>query len=72
MNPEELFRNIFGEFAKGFGESRGRRGGFSPFEDFSPFGFRGAEETTVQITFEQAAKGVNKEIEIIQASGNFR
>lgn len=73
VNPEELFRNIFGEFAKGFGESsRSRRGGFSPFEDFSPFGFGGAEEATVQVTFEQAAKGVNKEIEIIQASGNFR
>ena len=73
MNPEELFRNIFGEFAKGFGESsRSRRGGFSPFEDFSPFGFGGAEEATVQVTFEQAAKGENKEIDIVQASGNFR
>jgi len=74
VNPEELFRSIFGEFTRGFGQNtrEGRRGGFSPFEDFSPFGFGGAQETTVQITFQQAAKGVNKEIEIIEASGDFR
>ena len=73
VNPEELFRNIFGEFAKGFGQGqRGTRQGFSPFEDFSPFGFGGAQETVIQVTFEQAAKGVNKDVEIIEASGNFR
>lgn len=74
VNPEELFRSIFGEFTRGFGQStrEGKRSGFSAFEDFSPFGFGGAQETTVQITFQQAAKGVNKEIEIIEASGDFR
>lgn len=72
VNPEELFRNIFGEFAKGFGQEKRSGRGFSPFEDFSPFGFGGAQETSVQISFEQAAKGVNKEIDIIEASGDFR
>ena len=73
VNPEELFRNIFGEFAKGFGQNqRSARGGFSPFEDFSPFGFGGAQESVVQVTFQEAAKGVNKEFEFVQAAGSFR
>ena len=72
INPEELFRNIFGEFSRNFRNSG--RGGFQDiFEDFSPFGFgNSAQETIVNLTFQQAARGITKEIEIIQASGSTR
>jgi len=72
VDPEELFRKIFGEFSRGFRNSG--RGGFQDiFEDFSPFGFGfGAQETVVNLTFQQAARGVTKEIEIIQATGTAR
>ena len=72
FDPEELFRNIFGEFSRNY--RSGGRGGFQDiFQDFSPFGFgSAAQETVVNLTFQQAAKGVVKEIEIIQVSGSAR
>ncbi|KAG8231522.1 hypothetical protein J437_LFUL008063 [Ladona fulva] len=58
VDPEELFRKIFGEagFKKGFGD----------FEDFaeSTFGFGGAEEVIMNLTFAQAARGVNKDTQL--------
>ncbi|XP_076838067.1 dnaJ heat shock protein family (Hsp40) member A3a isoform X2 [Brachyhypopomus gauderio] len=52
MDPEELFRKIFGEFsgAKGFG-------------DFNAI-FDQPQEYVMELTFIQAAKGVNKEITV--------
>ncbi|TRY97282.1 hypothetical protein DNTS_020576 [Danionella cerebrum] len=50
VDPEELFRKIFGEFsgAKGFG-------------DFNAI-FNQPKEYVMELTFTQAAKGVNKEL----------
>lgn len=58
VDAEELFRKIFNQ--SGFGNS----GTFE--EDFadSKFGFGAAEEVVVKITFEQAARGVNKDLNI--------
>ncbi|XP_068191955.1 dnaJ heat shock protein family (Hsp40) member A3a isoform X2 [Antennarius striatus] len=53
VDPEELFRKIFGEFSAG-------RGGFG---DFSTI-FEQPQEYTMDLTFTQAAKGVNKEISV--------
>ncbi|XP_060757395.1 dnaJ heat shock protein family (Hsp40) member A3a [Neoarius graeffei] len=52
MDPEELFRKIFGEFsgAQGFG-------------DFNAI-FDQPQEYVMELTFAQAAKGVNKEITV--------
>uniref|UniRef100_A0A8B9KF87 DnaJ homolog subfamily A member 3, mitochondrial n=1 Tax=Astyanax mexicanus TaxID=7994 RepID=A0A8B9KF87_ASTMX len=52
VDPEELFRKIFGEFsgAQGFG-------------DFSSI-FGQPQEYVMELTFTQAAKGVNKEITV--------
>ncbi|XP_035232727.1 protein tumorous imaginal discs, mitochondrial-like, partial [Stegodyphus dumicola] len=54
IDPEELFRNIFQGFRTGFPES-----------DFaeSQFGF-GSHEVEMKLTFEQAARGVNKNISL--------
>ncbi|XP_054721549.1 protein tumorous imaginal discs, mitochondrial-like [Uloborus diversus] len=54
MDPEELFRNIFQGFRTGFPES-----------DYaeSEFGF-GSHEVVMNLTFEQAARGINKDINI--------
>uniref|UniRef100_T1JPI8 J domain-containing protein n=1 Tax=Strigamia maritima TaxID=126957 RepID=T1JPI8_STRMM len=59
IDPEELFRRIFGE--AGF-----KAGNFSKFEDFaeSAFGFGEAQEAVLNLTFQQAARGVNKDITI--------
>ncbi|KAI0225239.1 hypothetical protein LSAT2_023874 [Lamellibrachia satsuma] len=59
IDPEELFRKIFGD--AGF-----RMSGFNDYSDFadSNFGFAAASEVTMNLTFQQAARGVNKEIEI--------
>lgn len=56
IDPEELFRKIFGD--AGFKSN--------PFEDFaeSQFGFGGAQELVMNLTFAQAARGVNKDIEV--------
>ncbi|XP_060747835.1 dnaJ heat shock protein family (Hsp40) member A3a [Tachysurus vachellii] len=52
VDPEELFRKIFGEFA-------GARG----FGDFNGI-FDQPQEYVMELTFAQAAKGVNKEITV--------
>ncbi|XP_054268355.1 protein tumorous imaginal discs, mitochondrial-like isoform X1 [Macrosteles quadrilineatus] len=57
IDPEELFRKIFGE------------GGFANAnfgEDYaeSKFGFGAAQEVSMRLTFTQAARGVNKEIHV--------
>ncbi|XP_063231880.1 protein tumorous imaginal discs, mitochondrial isoform X2 [Bacillus rossius redtenbacheri] len=59
VDPEELFRKIFGE--AGFGKGR-----FGDFEDFaeSQFGFGAAQEVVMNLTFAQAARGVNKEVQV--------
>jgi DnaJ family protein A protein 3 len=58
IDPEELFRKIFGDFRSGTGSGM--------FDDFSEsqFGFGGAQEIVMNITFAQAARGVNKDIDI--------
>uniref|UniRef100_A0A3P9HLV8 DnaJ homolog subfamily A member 3, mitochondrial n=1 Tax=Oryzias latipes TaxID=8090 RepID=A0A3P9HLV8_ORYLA len=52
VDPEELFRKIFGEFSGGRG-----------FGDFNAI-FDQPQEYIMELTFTQAAKGVNKEIAI--------
>uniref|UniRef100_A0A673KZ28 DnaJ homolog subfamily A member 3, mitochondrial n=1 Tax=Sinocyclocheilus rhinocerous TaxID=307959 RepID=A0A673KZ28_9TELE len=52
VDPEELFRKIFGEFAGGRG-----------FGDLNSM-FEQAPEFVMELTFSQAAKGVNKEITV--------
>uniref|UniRef100_A0A7N8XY44 DnaJ heat shock protein family (Hsp40) member A3a n=1 Tax=Mastacembelus armatus TaxID=205130 RepID=A0A7N8XY44_9TELE len=52
MDPEELFRKIFGEFSGGRG-----------FGDFNAI-FSQPQEYIMELTFNQAAKGVNKDISI--------
>ncbi|XP_070836896.1 dnaJ heat shock protein family (Hsp40) member A3a isoform X1 [Chaetodon trifascialis] len=52
VDPEELFRKIFGEFSGGRG-----------FGDFNAI-FDQPQEYIMELTFTQAAKGVNKEISI--------
>lgn len=56
IDPEELFRKIFGD--GGF-----KAGGFDDFSD-SRFGFGGAQEVMMGLTFAQAARGVNKDIDV--------
>ncbi|XP_078457287.1 dnaJ homolog subfamily A member 3, mitochondrial isoform X3 [Lampetra planeri] len=51
VDPEELFRKIFGEFSR------------SNFGDFSSM-FDQPQEFFMELTFTQAAKGVNKEISL--------
>nr|XP_053652856.1 protein tumorous imaginal discs, mitochondrial-like isoform X1 [Cherax quadricarinatus] len=56
IDPEELFRKIFGDF---------RRGGFDMGDqDFaeSTFGFGAAQEIALNLTFSQAARGINKDV----------
>jgi len=54
VDPQELFRKIFGEH--GFM-------GQTDFDD-SPFGMGSAQEVVLNVTFAQAARGVNKDISI--------
>ncbi|XP_017302619.1 protein tumorous imaginal discs, mitochondrial isoform X1 [Diaphorina citri] len=54
IDPEELFRNIFGQTG-GFGGSQ--EGGFS-----EGFGFSQPQEIIMKLTFTQAARGVNKDV----------
>ena len=68
MDPEELFRRIFGEFSRGFAQSRGS----NPFEEFFNFEFRGGVQATCHVDFLQAARGTTKEIEILEMGGNVR
>ncbi|XP_075798005.1 dnaJ homolog subfamily A member 3, mitochondrial isoform X1 [Microtus pennsylvanicus] len=51
VDPEELFRKIFGEFSS------------SPFGDFQTV-FDQPQEYIMELTFNQAAKGVNKEFTV--------
>ncbi|XP_043276399.1 protein tumorous imaginal discs, mitochondrial-like isoform X2 [Venturia canescens] len=58
INPEDLFRKIFGD--AGF-----KSANFSDFQDDfadSKFGFGAAQEIVMNLTFAQAARGVNKEV----------
>lgn len=65
VNPEELFRQIFGEFNRARGG--GMRGFMNPFDDiFQNFQFRGGIEANCNISFMEAAKGVNKSIEVLE------
>ncbi|XP_017789652.1 PREDICTED: protein tumorous imaginal discs, mitochondrial-like isoform X2 [Habropoda laboriosa] len=59
INPEELFRKIFGE--AGFQSTV-----FNDFEDFaeSKYGFGAAQEVVMNLTFSQAARGINKDIQL--------
>ncbi|XP_008281990.1 dnaJ heat shock protein family (Hsp40) member A3a isoform X2 [Stegastes partitus] len=57
VDPEELFRKIFGEFSGGRG-----------FGDFNAI-FDQPQEYFMELTFTQAAKGVNKEISINMEAG---
>jgi DnaJ homolog subfamily A member 3 len=55
IDPEELFRKIFGDFRTG-----------SDFDDFSEskYGFGSAQEVIMNLSFSQAARGVNKDIDL--------
>lgn len=55
IDPEELFRKIFGD--------GGFKAGFEDFSD-SRYGFGGAQEVMMNLTFAQAARGVNKDIDV--------
>lgn len=68
VDPEELFRQIFGEFSRGFGQSRGS----NPFEEFFNFEFRGGVQATCHVTFLEAARGSTKEVEVLEMGGHFR
>ncbi|XP_025088835.1 protein tumorous imaginal discs, mitochondrial-like isoform X2 [Pomacea canaliculata] len=63
IDPEELFRRIFGDAGMG---GMGGMGGFGNFRDFeeSKFGFAPASEMMMDLTFQEAARGVNKEVHI--------
>lgn len=56
IDPEELFRKIFGD--AGF-----KAGGFDDFSE-SKYGFGAAQEVVMNLTFAQAARGVNKDIDV--------
>ena len=65
VNPEELFKQIFGEFNRARGGNM--RGFMNPFDDiFQNFQFRGGIEANCNIYFMEAAKGVNKPIEVLE------
>lgn len=57
IDPEELFRKIFGD--AGFG----RNAGFNDFAE-SKYGFGEAQEVIVRLSFSQAARGTNKDINV--------
>ncbi|KAG7207123.1 hypothetical protein KM043_000998 [Ampulex compressa] len=59
INPEELFRKIFGD--AGFQSSA-----FGDQEDVaeSKYGFAAAQEVVMNLTFSQAARGINKDIQL--------
>ncbi|XP_034109684.1 protein tumorous imaginal discs, mitochondrial isoform X2 [Drosophila albomicans] len=56
IDPEELFRKIFGE-------GNFRSNNFDDFAD-SKFGFGQAQELVMDLSFAQAARGVNKDVNI--------
>ena len=62
VDPEELFRQIFGEFSR---TRPGMRGFTNPFDDiFQNFQFRGGLEASCHVSFLEAAKGTNKTVEV--------
>lgn len=56
IDPEELFRKIFGE-------ANFRSNNFDDFAD-SQFGFGSAQEVVMDLTFSQAARGINKDVNV--------
>ncbi|XP_014668628.1 PREDICTED: protein tumorous imaginal discs, mitochondrial-like [Priapulus caudatus] len=63
IDPEELFRKIFGDL--GFGGQRGGARGFQQQQDpFSNYGFADgpSQQMTMSLSFQQAARGVNRDI----------
>ena len=58
IDPEELFRNIFGDFAKGFNEQSYRTGDGFDFEFSAP------QEVQLSLSFKEAAKGCTKEVKL--------
>jgi DnaJ homolog subfamily A member 3 len=56
IDPEELFRKIFGDF-------KTNNMGFDDFAE-SKYGFGSAQEFVMSLSFSQAARGVNKDIEL--------
>ncbi|XP_032590070.1 protein tumorous imaginal discs, mitochondrial isoform X2 [Drosophila grimshawi] len=56
IDPEELFRKIFGE-------GNFRSNSFDDFAD-SKFGFGQAQELVMDLSFAQAARGINKDVNI--------
>lgn len=60
MDPEELFRRIFEEGT--FGSK-----GSNPFSEFSgSSGFSTTKEFIMNLSFQQAARGVNKEVKLLR------
>ena len=57
IDPEELFRNIFGDFAKGFGGGDQSSGGYD-------FEFAAPQELQLSLTFKEAAKGCVKDVKV--------
>ncbi|KAK4300094.1 hypothetical protein Pmani_027685 [Petrolisthes manimaculis] len=59
IDPEELFRKIFGDFKRAGGMDMSG-------QDFaeSAFGFGAAQEITLNLNFKQAARGINKEVSL--------
>lgn len=60
MDPEELFRKIFGDF--GFGQFNSKSQDFEFAE--TDFGFGASQEVVLNITFQEAARGAEKEVKI--------
>ena len=58
VDPEELFRTIFGDF----GSSRSNFDSFNAQE--TQFGYGQAQEVILKMTFEEAARGVTKEVNV--------
>ncbi|XP_047494405.1 protein tumorous imaginal discs, mitochondrial-like isoform X1 [Penaeus chinensis] len=56
IDPEELFRRIFGDFGRGSMDM-----GDQDFAE-SAFGFGAAQEIAINLTFSQAARGINKDM----------
>ncbi|XP_055920877.1 protein tumorous imaginal discs, mitochondrial isoform X2 [Eupeodes corollae] len=56
IDPEELFRKIFGE-------ANFRSNNFDDFAE-SQYGFGSAQEVVMDLTFAQAARGVNKDVNV--------
>ncbi|XP_022100288.1 dnaJ homolog subfamily A member 3, mitochondrial-like isoform X2 [Acanthaster planci] len=59
MDPEELFRKIFGNAGFGMGT-----GGDSPFGDSIFGGLDRGHEVMMDLTFSEAARGVNKDVTV--------